>query len=148
MKKLTLDFEEPNDYIVIGISSQIPDYKLLFHVNKLLKMQFVRVDNFEIKQKNFSGSYSLYIHRDQNDHLDFFLLANKTSGKVLIPQYKQLDYFFIIDGDTDPSLIKELSSGLRKLTQILFTQVIELEGIKDYSVLAEAFEIHLDKVMS
>lgn len=147
MKKLTLEFEEQNSYHIIGISSQIPDYKLLFHINKIMKLQFVRVDDFEIMQKVFKGSYSLYIHQDQNDRLDFFLLSNKKGGKSLITEFKQLDFFFIIDGDIDNSSLKEISTNLRKIPQVLFTQIIDLEGIKNYSVLFESFELHLDKVL-
>jgi len=147
MKKLVLDFEEPNGYIAIGISSQMADYKLLFHINKFLKLQFSRVDDFEIKNKFFSGNFSLYIHQDQNDRLDFFILSNKSKGKALVSELKQLDYLFIIDGDIDPALVKDISSGLRKLPQIIFTQIIEFDSIKNYSVLSEAFEKHLDSIL-
>jgi len=112
-----------------------------------MKLQFGRVDDFEIQNKIFSGSYSLYIHQDQNDRLDFFILSNKSGGKALATEFKQLDFFFIIDGDIDPSLVKEISSNLRKIPHVIFTQILDLEGIKNYSVLSEAFEMHLDQVL-
>jgi len=147
MKKLTLDFDEPNGYSAIGISSQLADYKLLFHVNRILKLQFIRVENFEINNKYFSGNFSLYIHQDQNNRLDFFLMANKSDGKVLVSEFKQLDFLFIIEGEIDPVFISNITSKLRKIPQVLFTQEIDIEGIKNYSVLSEAFEMHLDRVM-
>lgn len=143
-KKLKLDFEECSHFDAIGISCQLADYKLLFHINKQMKYKFKRVPNFKVVQKNLAKEFSLYQHPEPENHRNLFLLANKNSNLSLIPEFHQLDYFLVIDGESDSKFLRSLAKQLRKIDQIILTQIIDLESIKNYDDLASNFEYHID----
>jgi len=145
MKKLTLEFEEPAPWQTIGISSQLADYKLVFRINKALKTEFKRFDNFVAGTAKMKGEFSLYVFNDKANRLKIFLLSNKSNGNILIREFRQLDYFFIIDGEPEGRYLKDTVNKLREIPDVLFTQMIDMETVKNYSALTEAFELHVDR---
>jgi hypothetical protein len=146
MKKLTLEFDDLQAWFTIGISSQLPDYKLLFRINKALQVKFIRVDDFAVNLPKMKGIFSLYAHYDVVNKIDFFLLSNRNEGKVLLSEFKQLDYFFIIKDETGSDLIDEYKSKIKTIEEVMFTQIIDIESAKNYPIVAEGFEMHLDEI--
>jgi hypothetical protein len=146
MKKLTLDYEEPQTWLTIGISSQLPDYKLIYRINKSLNFNFERCDNLEVNLPKMKGSFSLYSYFDESNRLEIYLLANKLEGKVLFSEFKQLDYFLIMQNEQGADLMPDLKASLKTIDDLLFAQIIEIESAKNYLLLAEEFELHIDKI--
>ncbi len=146
MKKLTLDYEAPQQMQTLGISCQLADYKLIFRINKQLNIKFVRLESFTVNAGRFSGTYSLYHFYDSENEMDIYLLSNKMDNGVLISDFKQLDYFLILRGEyVDEDLLLSYKIQLRQVDDILFLQTIDIESIKNYLLFAEAYELHIEK---
>lgn len=146
MKKITLEFEDLQSWFTIGISCQLPDYKLLFRINKVLKTNFSRVEDFKIDVAKFKGNFSVYWYFDNINQVECFLISNRNEAKVLLNEFKQLDYFLIIRDEFGSELLEEYKGKIKEIKEVLFTQIIDIESIKNYAALAEAFEIHIDKI--
>ncbi|MBN2747404.1 MAG: IPExxxVDY family protein [Bacteroidales bacterium] len=146
MKKLTLDYEAPQQMQTLGISCQLADYKLIFRINKQLNIKFVRLESLTVNAGRFLGTYSLYHYYDAENELNIYLLSNKTDNGVLISDFKQLDYFLILRGEyADEEIVLSYKTQLRKVEEVLFLQTIDMEAIKNYLLFAEAFEMHIEK---
>ena len=146
MKKLTLDFYEQNSMSSIGISCQLTDYKMLFNINKTLKYQFKKEDNLVINVAKIKGSFSLYFFDDLSNERKIYLLSNNDNGNILISELKQFDYFFIVDSNADDDYMNEIAKKIKGISQVIFTQNIDLEKVKNYDVFCEEFDSHIDTI--
>jgi hypothetical protein len=117
---------------VLGLVSQLPDYKLAWVLNKNLKLQFVRQKDHEIFLKNdekLSFTYFCY----QTENCTLRLLKNQSpdfSNKYLLPEFKNLDYLLLIEDETGDWAADQTKRSLQSLAAIQFIQSISHEKIK------------------
>ena len=98
-KKHTLEFDVDYDYDMIGICSPNNDYRIVWAMNELLNIRLEKsVEDFIIvNQKGEKKSeHPFYQFSDEENFLELFFIKNKFEGKYLIPENKQIDYFFFL----------------------------------------------------
>ncbi|MBD3748916.1 MAG: IPExxxVDY family protein [Sphingobacteriales bacterium] len=113
--KLELDF----DFILIALTSQLKDYRLCFHINKIAETNFRKIDELELQLKEGEPRYfSRYLHQIPNSECKFYLIANRGSDGFLIPEMKESDYFILIKEFIDEEDLVLLISQLRRIKDI------------------------------
>lgn len=112
--KFKLDIEYNYEFVLLGISCQEKDYRLCWAINNKLGFDLKKSNDLEIKEKGkkeLSG-YSMYIFEEKEKHHEFYIVANKSNDRILVPEKKQADFFMLIRGNnTDPEkpdIIKKL----------------------------------------
>ena len=143
-KKLVLDYEEEAEYSVIGISSQLPDYRLIFYVNKVLNMHFKRIDPFFLTQKN--ESYSMYLYEDDANFCSLYFLSNRSNGIHLFNEFSIMDYLIFIRGDFPDDFLQSLISSLKSIQYIQISNVLNTGKVKNYYNTIFDFENHIQNV--
>jgi hypothetical protein len=96
--KYNLTLEADYNYNMIGICSHHSDYRLVWGLNELLKLKLVKAENlFDVHhKKNGFSKHNYFIHKDEEEMLDYYLIKNKAEGKFLIPEKQQIDYFLFL----------------------------------------------------
>ena len=96
--KHTLELEADYDYDMIGLCSHHNDYRIVWGVNELLDIQLEKKEgNFEISNsKSNISEHPYYEFNDSENFLCYFFIKNKHEGKFLIPEQRQIDYFFFL----------------------------------------------------
>ena len=98
---LRLDDDDQYDFILVGIACQYKDYRLCHDLNTGLEIQLRRENDYEIfngkRMENISFSFYRFV-TGEDDH--YFLLSNKGRQGLLIPEQKQIDYFFMVKEKT------------------------------------------------
>lgn len=115
MPKLTLDLVEDYDFTLFGIVCHSKEYRLAFEFNKHLGFDFVREQDFELKIKGETSSFAFFSHLDEEDHLEYYLIANKGSYGKLVPEEKIADYLLVVKSDLSTQEEKEV---LRKVSEV------------------------------
>jgi hypothetical protein len=125
MKKAKLLVEPTFDFELLGIVSPIRDYRMAWLVNKELELNLVKADDLELEflsaEKLEISQYFLSL-----PHGFIQLLKNKALNSseqlaYLIPELKNLDYFLLVQDETDQL---ELSNFMEKLSQNPLVQSI------------------------
>jgi hypothetical protein len=125
MKKAKLHVEPTFDFELLGIVSPIRDYRMAWLVNKELELNLVKADDLELEflsaEKLEISQYFLSL-----PHGFIQLLKNKALNSseqlaYLIPELKNLDYFLLVQDETDQL---ELSNFMEKLSQNPLVQSI------------------------
>jgi len=147
-KTLMLDFEEEIEYSVIGISTNLKDYRLTFYLNRLSSLQFKRVNPFVFKHKEQVFSYSLYIYLDYNNLRNYYLISNKSNAVKLVKKYQHFDYLLLMDGDIDKDFLIDLSKQIKTCDNVNLTSVIDIADFEKIKNLRTAFDMHLDAVLT
>lgn len=116
-KKLKIPFNVDNDFVLIGIVSNMEDYRIAHFVNKRLNIELKKGIDFlffDLKT-NSDFAYSFYEFVDEIGFLEYVLLENKNNNALIINYFKNYDYFLIISGvvfKIDCSKITEIISGV------------------------------------
>lgn len=134
-KVITLDYEYDHDYVLIGITSTLEDYRLAYFLNTCLQINLIR----ELKDLDFSNkkcSFTLYNYNCKKTFSSWSLLSNKhifvsntkeenklfmEESKIsyLIDEKKEIDYFLKIIGDLDTNQLKQLLEKIKKIKGVI-----------------------------
>jgi len=147
-KTLMLDFEEEIEYSVIGISTNLKDYRLTFYLNRLSSLQFKRVTPFVFKHKEQEFSFSLYIYLDHNNLRNYYLISNKSNAVKLVKKYQHFDYLLLMDGEIEEDFLMDLSKQIKTCDNVNLTSVIDITDFEKIKNLRTAFDMHLDSVLT
>jgi hypothetical protein len=114
MSKKLLSIEYEYDFTLLCISCHEKDYRLCWYINKALQIELIKIENLEIyfSKEKLKGLFSLFSYEDKENQSAIYLISNRSSHGILIPEQKQSDYFMIIKGtlvkDDKIYLIREL----------------------------------------
>lgn len=158
MGKHTLKIEYDFDFVLIGISSHEKDYRLCWALNNALELDLIKIDSLEIKQKkdNKPSFFSLFHFENPDEFKEFFIVSNlsedkqfvsdnltlfnkgpkgaqSTENEILIPEQKQMDYFFIIRGELDDVNVNEYIKKIKKVDFVLTAVEIDAAELKSKS---------------
>ena len=130
-KRHVLSLETSVDFELIGICSHHSDYRLAWGINKLLDLELTKSDDpFVIQSKKGTvvSQHGYYVFIDEVDHMEWYLIKNKSEGKFLIPEKNQIDYFLILRENILHEL-DELVERIRESNSVMAAYVFEAESI-------------------
>ncbi len=154
MGKYTLKIEYDYDFVLIGISSHEKDYRLCWALNKALEIELTRTDSLEIKSKkqDTPSFFSLFKYENSDEFKEYFVLVNlsenrpfvskehtlfnkgkepsSTESGILIPEHRQMDYFFVIRGEMDGVAVENILKKLKEIEFILTAVRVDVEELK------------------
>ena len=99
-KKLQLRSEPESEYQLIGIVCMLKDYRLTYHLNKHLFLDLVKKDdlNAEAINPGKAVNISFYYFEETGNRIKFYLIGNKNENGMLLSEFRQADYFLLING--------------------------------------------------
>lgn len=133
MKKVVLRIDENEQYgfVLIGIVCQHRDYRLCREINLALDISLARDNDFEVFTKKRMEAMTFTRFSFTNEEEDeYYMLANKGDGGMLLPEQKQIDYFLLIRpgrNEIDPG---NLLPELKKVPMILGAYAFEPKELK------------------
>ncbi|MBC7850299.1 MAG: IPExxxVDY family protein [Chitinophagaceae bacterium] len=104
--KLKLDLDDlADDFFeethLLGIVSPIKDYQFCWHINHSLRFDF-RINNeieIQLYRKQRHYYFQIFEYRQPNSSLVHYLYKNQFDGEYLLPEFKHLDYLWLLKGD-------------------------------------------------
>ncbi len=106
MMKLKLDIDSLNedffeDTRLLGIIAPVKNFQLCWKLNNLLGFDFRLNADIEIHLKKRTRSYyfNIYESKEPNSFLSHFLYHNQFDGEYLLPEFKHMDFLWLMKGD-------------------------------------------------
>ncbi len=117
MAKFVLDIEDVEDYDfgLIGISCHSKDYRISRELNKSLRTDFARTSDYKLDEQSFS----FYQYFDEENHIDYYFIANRSKTGFLIPEQKTVDYFLIFKENYSEEQLKEFIWKINDISLVL-----------------------------
>lgn len=139
MGKLKLQVEYDFDFTLIGISCHEPDYRFTWHVNRNTGMNFQKEDDLQMPLKdNVVSSHSIFSCHIEENFCTYYLIGNKGTGGLLIPESKHTDYFLMIKGPVQDDALEELTGQIRSISRVLTVFNVNVNELKSkYNLLIE-----------
>jgi hypothetical protein len=130
--RIKLQIDQINDFILLGLVSSEPDYKLSLALNKKLAISLKNISPLKISGEN--GLELLFSRfSDTTDSPDkiFNLVTNRSGKQFLIRKLRNIDYIFQIHDPDNKNIISQITSSLREITGITAIFNIDIDSIKD-----------------
>lgn len=142
-KLLSLTQQTP-DLQLIGINTDLSDYRLAHFINRDLSIKLERLDNLPVfcERSKSLRQYSLFESQDIDRRVSYYLIGNNNPSGKMIDQYTQADYFLMIKGKLDEEYNKALLSSLRQITSVTFVFITVLNKIKELDGILQDLELH------
>lgn len=86
---------------LMGIVAPLKDYQFTFYINQHLGYNFRINNNLEIQMKKKERNYffSIYEYEVPSSCMVHYLYNNQFDGEYLLPEFKHLDFLWLIKGD-------------------------------------------------
>ncbi|MCX2742415.1 IPExxxVDY family protein [Mangrovivirga sp. M17] len=133
MKKTKLEKSLIIDFKAVGISCTLKAYKLAWLLNKILNIQLVKENDFQLESGNENIEICNYLYETPAGYLK--LIENKATNHervgnlFLIPELKQFDFLFLIK-ESDSFNADEIINKIKTLNEINFITPINYTQIK------------------
>lgn len=139
MSKLILDTRDTTDDFfeetrLLGIMAPIKDYQFCWQLNNLLGMDF-RINNeieIQLKKKNRDYFFSIYEYKEPTGSLEHYIYNNQFDGEYLLPEFKHLDFLWLMKGDVVTNeMLLEKTGGIRSLSAVQLVVELLYDKIKN-----------------
>lgn len=136
--KLKLDVDNMaaeflDDTRILGIVAPVKDYQLCWKLNQMLRFDFRNKNDIEIalKRKNRTYYFSIFEYPEPNTSLVHYLYNNEYDGEYLLPEFKHLDYLWLMKGDTvTEDFLQDLIAGLKSISTVQLVTELAPDKIK------------------
>lgn len=128
-KNLADDFFE--DTRLLGIMAPIKDYQLCWHLNNLMRMDF-RINNdieIQLSKRERNYFFAVYEFSEPTGSLSHYLYNNRFDGEYLLPEFKHLDFLWLMKGDiVNEESLQQTINDIKEISGVQL--VIELTNQK------------------
>jgi hypothetical protein len=127
--KLTLD--DDIDFELIGVCSDLTDYRFCWSINQALGIGLEKIEDYEVRHsKDGMQFHSMYGFTDKEDHTEYSVIKNVSSGfKALVPEKQQIDYFMILKNSVVRS-VDEIVQQVKTADGVRTAFVLDPEELK------------------
>ena len=136
------------DYIIIGISCHLRDYRIIYRINKSLDFHFKKIKDLKVpldKTENHV-SFSLYHFCNTDRIINYYFISNHHPEAKLIAGLKQADYFLFIHGNLPEKEKKQLIKKLSDIKDILAVFGVNAASLKQFEPVLYDLELHMGKM--
>jgi hypothetical protein len=118
---------------LLGIVAPMKDYQFCWQLNHALQFDF-RINNeleIQLLKKERRYYFAVYQYQVPNCSLAHYMYNNQFDGEPLLPEFKHLDFIWLMKGDTIiPSQLSELIAGIRQINGVQLVTELANEQIK------------------
>jgi hypothetical protein len=136
--KLKLDINDMmheffEDARLLGIVAPVKDYQFCRQLNKNLRFDF-RINNqieIQLKKKQRKYFFGVYEFAESHCCLIHYLYNNQFDGEYLLPEFRHLDFLWLLKGDVvDDSMLKDLMNSVKDINGVQLVMELTHEKIK------------------
>ncbi|HQW45349.1 MAG: IPExxxVDY family protein [Chitinophagaceae bacterium] len=131
-KELTEEFF--SDTRLLGVMAPIKDYQFCWHLNNNIGLDFRINNDIEIKllKKKRWYFFGVYEYKEPTRFLSHFVYNNQFDGEYLLPEFKHLDFLWLMKGDevSDDSL-QETIQTIKAINSVQLVLELTNEKIKN-----------------
>ena len=135
MKKSKLDIVYEFDFELVGIVSQMKEYKLAWHLNAALGISLAKQDDIKIEFSNRPAMViSNFIYT--TEFLTIELLQNRlitggvASSQLLLPEIKQFDYFLKLNDHTEELSSESVCKIIKEIPLVEYASALNFGNLK------------------
>ncbi len=137
--KLKLNLDDMTDEFfedtrLLGLVAPIKDYQFCWHLNNRLRFDF-RINNsieIQLNKKARTYFFCVYEYPEPGNSLQHFLYNNQFDGEYLLPEFKHLDFLWLLKGDVvGDEKLAHLMNCIRTVSGVQLVMELAHDKIKN-----------------
>jgi hypothetical protein len=130
--RVKLHIDQINDYILFGLVSAEPDYKLSLSLNKKFGISLKNISPLHIPGANGTELlFSRFSDLSESPDRVFNLISNRSGKNFLVKKLKNIDYIFHVHNPDNELIDSEITASLREIASINAVFNIDTDSVKD-----------------
>jgi len=128
-----LDLAIDEDFCLLGVVSDEPDYKLCWMINRFLDMNFEKQEELQLfhRKLNEEQLFSHFSYHDNDALITFRIIRNRSDKGYFLDELKNIDYLIHIQGDINTSRINDFMLSVAALEPVRMCVPSDLSRIKN-----------------
>jgi len=127
--RLKLHNDQNHDFILLGLVSAEPDYKLCLSLNKKFGISLKNISPLKIT--GIEHAFSRFSNTNNPGNIVFYLISNRTDKIYLLNKLKNIDYLLQIMVPENESDLKNITSKVREVEAVTAVFDIDIKTLKD-----------------
>ena len=124
-------FEETR---LLGLVAPVKDYQFCWQLNNRLRFDF-RINNeieIQLTRRQRKYFFGVYEYQESGTSLQHFLYNNQFDGEYLLPEFKHLDFLWLLKGDVvGDEKLQDLLGSIRTVPGVQLVMELVQEKIKN-----------------
>lgn len=130
--RVQLNINANEEFILLGIVTSEPDYKLSLSINKKLKISLKNSQPLELKNDNGQEvHFSRFSDTSNAPDIAYNLFSNRTGKESLIRKFDKIDYILQLHSSEETFDSESIAINLRSIESITAVFILNTDEIKD-----------------
>jgi len=133
VKKHKLDLAIEEDFCLLGVVTDEPDYKLCWMINRFLDMNFEKQEELQLfhRKLNEEQVFSHFSYHDSDALITFRIIRNRSENGYFLDELKNIDYLIHIQGEINTMRINDFMQSVGALEPVRMCVPSDLSRIKN-----------------
>ena len=133
IKKHKLEVAIDEDFCLLGMVTDEPDYKLCWLINQLLDVDFEKQDDLTLfhSKLNEDQVFSLFGYDDKESLLTYRIINNRPDRGFFLDELKNLDYLVHIQGEIITDKINTFLQQVSTIGTVRMCVPVDLNRIRN-----------------
>jgi hypothetical protein len=133
VKKHKLDLAIEEDFCLLGVVTDEPDYKLCWMINQSLIMNFEKQDDLTLYHRKLQENqhFSLFLYKDEDAFISFRIIKNRSENGYYLDELKNIDFLIHIQGEINTVRISNFMLSVGAFETVRMCVPSDLSRIKN-----------------
>lgn len=133
VKKHKLEMAIDEDFCLLGVVADQPDYRLCLLINRALGFNLVKQDDLVLyhRKLNQDQEFSLFTYNDDDSLLTYRIISNRAENGFFLDELKNLDYLVHIQGEIMEDRITTFFRQIAAIPDVRLCVPVDLNRIRN-----------------
>jgi hypothetical protein len=133
VKRHKLEQAMEEDFCLLGLVADEPDYKLCWMINQALDMNFEKQEDLQLyhRKRNEEQVFSIFTFYDPDALITYRIIRNKSENGYFLEELKNIDYLIHIQGEIHADRISDFMLSVNSLQPVRMCVPSDLSRIKN-----------------
>jgi len=133
VKKHKLELAIEEDFCLLGVVTDEPDYKLCWMINRILDMNFEKQEELQLFHRKLDEEqvFSHFSYHDSDALITFRIIRNRSENGYFLDELKNIDYLIHIQGEINTMRINDFMQSVGALEPVRMCVPSDLSRIKN-----------------
>jgi hypothetical protein len=133
IKKHKLEMAMEEDFCLLGVVADEPDYKFCWMINRELEINFEKLDDLVLYHPKLDADqeFSIFFYDDEEAMLTYRIVKNRSDKGYFLDELKNLDFLVHIQGEIYKDQIGTFIQSVNSLSSVRMCVPVDLSRLRN-----------------